>query len=129
MTKDETAPAAFDEFSKHELLDRVHTVNMMFDELVVDHPAAALLRKEIDEVAAHLAALYQQAGNVRFDDGGGFVINDAAAYAAAMREAQTLMEKDPPAGTPEGARLHLLADAIVAYEKTAWPMTAPADDE
>lgn len=62
-----SAPDEMDIFLKHELLDRLHSIVFLFDELVRDHPAAELLRKETDEVSRHLGQLYQRAGTIRFD--------------------------------------------------------------
>jgi hypothetical protein len=53
-----------DPFLKHELLDRIHCINVMFAQLVAEHPAAVLLRAEIDAIDAQLAELYQQAGGL-----------------------------------------------------------------
>lgn len=53
-----------DEYHKHELMDRIHCVNEMFQSLVVEHLAADLLRKEIDAAAKVLGDLYQAAGNI-----------------------------------------------------------------
>lgn len=52
------------DYHKHEMLDRSHTLEVMFDELIVDHPAAVLLEKEIEQAQKALARLYQRAGEV-----------------------------------------------------------------
>jgi hypothetical protein len=54
-----------DEFHKHELLDRVHCINEMYQVLISDHPAADLIRAEIDAVGGMLADLYQKAGELK----------------------------------------------------------------
>lgn len=50
------------EFHKHELLDRIDCFNRMFEELIANHPAAQLVKTEIDNVALELSGLYQAAG-------------------------------------------------------------------
>ena len=57
-----------DEFHRHELLDRIHCVGVMFDELVASHTAAELIKSDIAGVSEKLAALYQRAGEVRFHE-------------------------------------------------------------
>lgn len=52
-----------DELHKHELLDRIHCASTAFDVLVRDHPAADIMRNEIDEVSNLIALLYQRVGN------------------------------------------------------------------
>lgn len=56
------------EFHKHELLDRIHAINVMFDQLVVDHKAASLIAADIEATGEALADLYQKAGQIRFPD-------------------------------------------------------------
>lgn len=52
------------EWHKHELLDRAHTLELMFNELLAEHPAAALLPAEIEQASEALHRLYQRAGEV-----------------------------------------------------------------
>jgi hypothetical protein len=52
-----------------ELVDRISTVVMMIDELLIDHPAAIEfnLNAKIEAVGLTLAGLYQEAGAAEFD--------------------------------------------------------------
>lgn len=52
------------EWHRHEMLDRAHILVVMFDQLIVTHPAAELLADEIERAAEALHALYQRAGEV-----------------------------------------------------------------
>lgn len=54
-------------FHLHELMDRIHCVSTMFDELIRDHAAASLIQKDIDNVSSGLGKLYQKAGALRFE--------------------------------------------------------------
>ncbi|WP_136420405.1 hypothetical protein [Herbaspirillum sp. ST 5-3] len=56
-----------DEFHKHELLDRIHCLNEMFDSLILNHPAAVLMQKELEKAAESLGKLYQKAGMIRHE--------------------------------------------------------------
>lgn len=55
-----------DELLKHELLDRLHCVQHMFEELVSGHPMTHLMVPEIHAVSNALGAAYQKAGAIRF---------------------------------------------------------------
>ncbi|MCK9549166.1 hypothetical protein [Aquamicrobium sp.] len=49
----------------HEALDRAHTINVMIEELLVDHPAIAAhkdLLEALDELQENGANLYQAIG-------------------------------------------------------------------
>jgi hypothetical protein len=52
------------EWHLHEMLDRTHTLDVMFYQLIITHPAAELLADEIERAAQALHALYQRAGEV-----------------------------------------------------------------
>lgn len=56
-----------DDLHKHELLDRLHCIQEMFDALVFDHPASALMREELKAVSDALSSAYQKAGLIRFN--------------------------------------------------------------
>ena len=63
----EVERAPITEFHKYELLDRIHCVAHMFDELIYDHPAADLIRDKIVAASDTLHAAYQAAGVMRFE--------------------------------------------------------------
>jgi hypothetical protein len=53
---------------RHEFLDRVHSLNHMFHELIVDHPGkSGVDSKLITNAQVALAELYQASGNSRFE--------------------------------------------------------------
>jgi hypothetical protein len=54
---------------KHEILDRISVINHLFNDVVMDHPAAKLLTQDkLELVGKALADLYQDAGNMRFEE-------------------------------------------------------------
>lgn len=80
-------PDIIDEYLKHELIDRVFCVSTMFDQLITDHPAAALLRKEIDEVSLRLGTLYQEVGSAIFVEEHGEISEFVSASASMQTDA------------------------------------------
>jgi hypothetical protein len=52
---------------KHEMMDRTNVLANIFQTMIVDHPAASLLKKEIDEIGEKLGGLYQRAAQVYID--------------------------------------------------------------
>lgn len=54
-----------DEFHLHELLDRTHMMQDMFNSYVADHPAAKLFSDDIEHIVRELGKLYQSVGVVR----------------------------------------------------------------
>src|SRR3990172_4036812 len=62
------AKEAITEWHKHEMLDRISCVVLMFDSLVREHRACDLMASEIDNAGDVLASLYQRAGAIRFDE-------------------------------------------------------------
>ena len=59
---------ANDESLAHELLDRAHLAQDSFNNYLVDHPSAHLIKDKIDAAATALAAVYQAAGEVHFSE-------------------------------------------------------------
>jgi hypothetical protein len=55
------------EWHKHEMLDRLHCLHHMFEELIAEHPAASLLPIELNMLSEALGAAYQAAGQVYLD--------------------------------------------------------------
>lgn len=54
---------------KHELLDRISIINHLFNDIIIDHPAAKLLTPEKLKAAGEaIADLYQDAGTMRFEE-------------------------------------------------------------
>lgn len=51
-----------DKFHLHEMVDRLHIIQEMFNLTIVDHPCAGLLQSNIAEVNKLLGSLYQCAG-------------------------------------------------------------------
>lgn len=51
----------------HEMMDRAHCVEDMFDMIVVDHRAAEVLTTEVDLAAEALADLYQAAASLHHE--------------------------------------------------------------
>ena len=56
-----------DAFHLHELLDRAHVARQMFEDFVVDHPAAKIAQAEIDKASRALGEAYQAIGRASFD--------------------------------------------------------------
>lgn len=56
-----------DEISKHELLDRISCINIIFESFIVDHPASSLLEQDIKTIENKLFNLYQKFALIRFD--------------------------------------------------------------
>lgn len=59
-----------DKFHYHEMIDRVHCVELMLNTMVAEHPAADVVRAELDAAFNALGALYQAAGRVAFEEEG-----------------------------------------------------------
>ncbi len=60
-----------DEFDLHELLDRVHVVSCLFDDVVIEHHAARNIeefKQPIARVEDALSELYQVIGRRRYQD-------------------------------------------------------------
>lgn len=57
-----------DEFSKHELMDRIDCARKMFETLIVDHNAAPLLGEEIDRLHAQFCILSGHALRIRMEN-------------------------------------------------------------
>lgn len=56
-----------DRFHYHELLDRTNTINIMIDQLLVDHPAVVVSKDTaaaVDSLISVAADLYQLVGRV-----------------------------------------------------------------
>lgn len=53
-----------DEFHIHELLDRAHCINEIFNILIAEHAAANLIQPEIINAQVALSVLYQAAGQI-----------------------------------------------------------------
>lgn len=51
-----------DEFHLHELVDRLHCIRMMYEDMIVNHPAAALIIDDVNKVGNKLTKLYLLAG-------------------------------------------------------------------
>jgi hypothetical protein len=68
VNKDQEDAIEVDEFHKHELMDRIHCINMMFNELILTHPAAPSVKEKIDKAENALAELYSAAGEERFKE-------------------------------------------------------------
>jgi hypothetical protein len=49
---------------KFELMDRVHCIQTTFEALISSHPAAALLKEQVEAVQDKLSELYQAAGSL-----------------------------------------------------------------
>lgn len=59
-----------DEFHYHEVIERLHIINVMIDNFLLDHPLVEqelALRHLIQEGQNHLERAYQLAGNMGFD--------------------------------------------------------------
>lgn len=52
----------------HELTDRSHCLNTMFEELIATHPAATLIPKEIEAVRIAVNDMYQAIGAIHCAD-------------------------------------------------------------
>lgn len=45
---------------KHEMMDRTNVLANIFQTMIVDHPAAKLFQKEINEIGEKIGDLYQK---------------------------------------------------------------------
>jgi HTH-type transcriptional regulator/antitoxin HigA len=52
-------------------------------------------------------------------------IRNEADYDRALERIDTLMEPNPPLGTPESNELEVLALLVEKYEETAWAISDP----
>lgn len=59
-----------DKFHLHELVDRVHCVQVMIQELLMDHPASGLVGNKFRLASEQLGDAYQQLGRISFDEFG-----------------------------------------------------------
>ena len=57
-----------DKYHLHELMDRLHCMDIMFSELICNHPAADLMRDEMNKLSEALADAYQRSGELNFED-------------------------------------------------------------
>jgi hypothetical protein len=58
-----------DEFHLHELLDRLHTLQNMWENIIQNHPACGILIKDKAEaVQDAIGDLYQEIADVRFSE-------------------------------------------------------------
>lgn len=55
-----------DQFHLHELIDRIHCVQVMIQELLMDHPASGLVGNKFRLASEQLGEAYQQLGKISF---------------------------------------------------------------
>lgn len=105
---------------KHELTDRVHCMNTMFEELIATHPAAVLVTEEVEAVRLAINELYQKIGMIHCDhvdpaEGGTAIgclkdiIKDNLAERVAAKDKGVVQDQNP---VLEG---NILDDRIFGY--------------
>lgn len=52
---------------RFELMDRVNTINIMFDQLIVDHPATDKIQALVAETNEKINELYQAAATAHYE--------------------------------------------------------------